>query len=200
MTAAISRILPGLFCSAHGQCPRGGVALGAGAGRAGIDCSGDLLSGCCKHNHSTWGNFPSSQGCALGTGADSGFGWQRFRGTVGMWVLVLACSEGLRLGRAPAFGTSLFISNQMSTSSVSHLASDSGHVLGASVPKQELHLPGFGLFKSSQLPLGRAWGAVQPPGTVGGRILTLWQICILLQPPHHRPGQLEPIWVEQNYF
>lgn len=67
----------------------------------------DLLSGSCKHNHSTWSNFPSSQRCALGARTDCGFGWQRFKGIVGILVLVLAYSEGLRLGRVPALGNHL---------------------------------------------------------------------------------------------
>lgn len=37
MTSAVSGIPAGLFCSVHEQCPRGGMAVGAGAG---IVCSG----------------------------------------------------------------------------------------------------------------------------------------------------------------
>lgn len=97
----------------------------------------DLLSGYCKHNPSTWSNFPSSQGCALGAGTNSGFGWQRFKGRVGILMLVLAYSEGLGLGRALPLETSLFIFKQMSTGSISHLVSDNTCCVGSICPKTE---------------------------------------------------------------
>lgn len=40
VTKAVSEIPAGLFCSAREQCPRAGMARGAGAGSGGIDCCG----------------------------------------------------------------------------------------------------------------------------------------------------------------
>lgn len=164
----------------------------------------DLLSGYCKHNPSTWSNFPSSQGCALGAGTNSGFGWQRFKGRVGILMLVLAYSEGLGLGRALLLETSLFIFKQMSTGSISHLVSDNTCCVGSICPKREgatSWVWTVQVFSGSLgTSLARASGCCATCCDSGWRILALWQICIFLQATHHRPGQLEPICVEQNYF
>lgn len=186
VVSAVPGVPAGLFCSAHEQCPHGGMAARAGAGSSAIACSGGSPVRELQTQPQHVEQFPFMSGLCFGYRNKLWVWVERFKGIVGILVLVLASPRGSGWEGPLPLESFLFIFNQMSTSSISHLVSDSIPCVGSICPKRE-GAPSWvwtvqvcsGSLGSS---LARASGAVQPARTVSGRILALWQICILFHP------------------